>query len=150
MNITVTPGRKIIGRLAKGDDLLAALEGLAQEHGITLGEVTAIGAVSQARIGYYNQAERQYYFLDLARPLEILSLIGNISVKDGKPMVHAHVTLGDNEGRAFGGHLAPGTLVFACEFAILEHQSATTLVRQMDEPTGLFLWPPKVEAAGKS
>ncbi len=141
MNITVTPGRKIVGRLAKGEDLLMALERLAQEHGITLGEVTAIGAVSQARIGYYHQEERKYYFLDLARPLEILSLIGNISVKDGKPMVHAHVTLGDSEGRAFGGHLAEGTLVFACEFAILEHQSAISLVRQMDETTGLFLWP---------
>ena len=150
MNITVTPGRKIIGRLAKGDDLLLALEQLAQEHGITLGEVTAIGAVSQARVGFYNQAERQYYYLDLAQPLEILALVGNISIKDGKPMVHAHLTLSDHEGRAFGGHLAPGTQVFACEFAILEHQSATTLVRQMDEPTGLFLWPPKLEIGRKS
>jgi hypothetical protein len=141
MNIAVKPGRKIIGRLAKGQDLLAALEKLAQEHSITLGEVSAIGAVSQARIGYYNQAERKYYYIDLARPLEILSLIGNISVKDGKPMVHAHVTLGDEDGQAFGGHLAEGTLVFACEFALLEHQSAISLVRQMDGPTGLFLWP---------
>ena len=141
MNITVTPGRKIIGRLAKGEDLLAALEKLAQDHGITLGEVSAIGAVSQARIGFYKQAERKYYFIDLARPLEILGLIGNISVKDGKPMVHAHVTLGDTDGRAFGGHLAEGTLVFACEFTIQEYQSATALVRQMDSPTGLFLWP---------
>jgi uncharacterized protein len=144
MNITVTPGRKIIGRLAKGDDLLASLEKLAQEHNITLGEVTAIGAVSQARVGYYNQAERKYQYLDLVNPREILSLTGNISLKDGKPMVHAHITLSDEDGHAKGGHLAEGTLVFACEFAILEHQSAITLVRQMDEPTGLFLWPPKL------
>jgi predicted DNA-binding protein with PD1-like motif len=149
MNITVTPGRKIIGRLAKGDDLLAALEGLAQEHNVTLGEVTAIGAVSQARVGFYNQTERQYHYLDLDQPQEILSLTGNLSIKDGKPMVHAHITLSDHEGRAFGGHLAPGTLVFACEFAILEHVSDIALVRQMDEPTGLFLWPPKLEVARK-
>ena len=141
MNISVTPGRKIIGRLAKGEDLLAVLENCAREHNITLGEVQAIGAVSQARIGYYNQSERKYYFLDLERPLEILSLTGNISLKDGKPMVHVHIILGDNEGRAFGGHLAEGTLAFACEFMIQEYQSATPLVRQMDEPTGLFLWP---------
>jgi predicted DNA-binding protein with PD1-like motif len=142
MNIVVTPGRKIIGRLAKGDDLLATLEKLAEKYGISLGEVSAIGAVSQARIGYYNQAERQYYYLDLARPLEILSLIGNISLKDGKLMVHAHITLGDQDGQAFGGHLAPGTLVFACEFTIQEYRSTKALVRQMDDPTGLFLWPP--------
>jgi predicted DNA-binding protein with PD1-like motif len=143
MQITVTPGRKIMGRLAKGEDLLAALENCAREHGITLGEVSAIGAVSQARVGYYNQAERKYYFLDLARPLEILSLVGNISLKDGQPMVHAHVNLGDHEGRSFGGHLAEGTLVFACEFTLQEYQAAASLVRQMDEPTGLFLWPAK-------
>jgi len=141
MNITVTPGRKIMGRMAKGEDLLAALEKVAREHGITLGEVRAIGAVSQARLGYYHQGERKYYFLDLARPLEIASLIGNISVKDDKPMVHAHVTLSDADGRAFGGHLAEGTLVFACEFTIQEYQSATALGRRMDESTGLFLWP---------
>ena len=141
MNITVTAGRKIVGRLAKGADLLGALEELAREHGITLGEVRAIGAVSQARLGYYGQTERQYHFLDLDQPLEIVSLIGNISLKDDKLMVHAHVTLADQDGRAFGGHLAEGTLVFACEFAIQEYRSATPLVRRMDEPTGLFLWP---------
>lgn len=141
MKITVTPGRKIMGRLAKGEDLLAALSKVALEEDITLGEVRAIGAVSQARVGYYHQTERQYYWLDLKRPLEITSLIGNISLKDGEPMVHAHVTLSDGEGRAFGGHLAEGTLVFACEFTIQEYQSATPLVRQMDDPTGLFLWP---------
>ena len=52
MKITVTPGRKIMGRLAKGEDLLAALTNCAREQGITLGEVQAIGAVSQARVGY--------------------------------------------------------------------------------------------------
>jgi uncharacterized protein len=143
VKITVTPGRKIMGRLAKGEDLLAALTDCAREHGITLGEVQAIGAVSRARVGYYNQAERKYYYLDLARPLEIAALTGNISLKDGEPMVHAHVTLSDRDGGAFGGHLAEGTLVFACEFAIQEYRCAAALVRQMDDPTGLFLWPPE-------
>ncbi|MCK9377505.1 MAG: DUF296 domain-containing protein [Syntrophobacterales bacterium] len=106
-----------------------------------MGEVRALGAVTQARVGYYNQAERQYYFLELARPLEIVSLIGNISLKDGKSMVHAHLTLADADGRAFGGHLAPGTLVFACEFILQEYEAAAPFLRRMDEPTGLFLWP---------
>jgi uncharacterized protein len=143
VKITVTPGRKIMGRLAKGEDLLAALTNCAREHGITLGEVQAIGAVSQARVGYYNQEERKYQYIELNNPREILSLTGNISLKDGEPMVHAHITLSGDDGRAVGGHLAEGTLVFACEFAIQEYRSATALVRQMDDPTGLFLWPPE-------
>jgi predicted DNA-binding protein with PD1-like motif len=143
VKISVTPGRKIMGRLAKGEDLLGALTSCAREHGISLGEVQAIGAVSQARVGYYDQAERKYYYLDLNNPREILSLTGNISLKDGEPMVHAHITLSGDDGRAVGGHLAEGTLAFACEFAIQEYRSATPLVRQLDEPTGLWLWPPE-------
>jgi len=141
LSMATRPGRSFMGRLAKGDDLLQTLENFCQEQQITLGEVRALGAVSRARVGFYNQDERKYYFLDLAQPLEILALVGNISLKDGKPMVHAHVTLADAAGRAYGGHLAVGTLVFACEFAIYEYTADQALARQNDPETGLMLWP---------
>ncbi len=141
MKLTLTPGRKIMGRLAKGDDLLLALEKCAQELGLTLGEVQAIGAVTQARVGYYDQMARTYLFLDFPGPQEILSLVGNISLKDDRPFVHAHLTLADQDGRARGGHLAAGTLVFACEFWMQEYISEASLERGFDDETGLFLWP---------
>lgn len=141
MHITVTAGRKIMGRLAKGEDLLAALEKRCGDLGITLGEVWALGAVSKARVGYYHQAEQKYEFLELKNPLEILALLGNISLKDGKPFVHAHVTLADRAGQAWGGHLAAGTIVFAGEFFIQEYLAEVALARHYDEETGLFLWP---------
>jgi len=141
LTVSTRPGRSFLGRLAKGDDLLQTLEKFCREHHITLGEVRALGAVTKARVGFYNQEERKYYFLELAQPLEILALVGNISIRDGQPMVHAHVTLADREGRTFGGHLAAGTPVFACEFAIHEYQAEQTLSRQNDPETGLMLWP---------
>jgi hypothetical protein len=141
MYLNVTEARKIMGRLVKGDDLLVALTKICQDLGITLGEIKAIGAVSKARVGYYHQDNRQYEWLDLERHLEILALEGNISLKDGKPFVHAHVILGDGEGRAYGGHLADGTIVFAAEFVIQELKANRELHRQMDKETGLFLWP---------
>lgn len=140
MKAEIRPVRKIMGRLAKGADLLGALEAQCRLHNITLGEVWAIGAVTKARVGYYQQDIQKYMFLDLDQPLEILTLIGNVSLKDGQPMVHAHVTLGDAEGRAYGGHLAAGTPVFACEFVIQECQSEKVFQRALDEETGLFLW----------
>ncbi len=136
----IEPGRKIMGRLAKGGDLLGSLKAQCRHHNITLGEVRAIGAVTKARVGYYKQDIQEYMFLDLDRPLEILSLIGNVSLKDGQPMVHAHVTLGDAEGRVFGGHLAAGCPVFAAEYVIQEGRSEKVFQRGMDEETGLFLW----------
>ena len=104
-----------------------------------MGRVEAIGAVSRARLGFYNQETREYQFFSIEQPLEILKLAGNISIKDGEPMVHAHVVLGDKDGKSFGGHLAPGTTVFACECMIGVFEG-TVLERKSDGETGLPLW----------
>ena len=128
-----------MGKLSYGCDLLEELTNLCTVHSIRLGRIQAIGAVRKARIGYYNQETRTYRFIQLDRPLEILNLLGNVSLKEGSPFVHAHVTLADEAGKAYGGHLAPGTLVFACEF-ILEAFEGPTFSREHDEETGLPLW----------
>jgi hypothetical protein len=135
----IEPTFRLMGKLEHGADLLAALTRICREHDIRLGRVEAIGAVSKACIGYYDQAGREYRFMELDRPLEILKLAGNVSVRDGSPMVHAHVTLGEENGQAIGGHLANGTTVFACEFAV-EAFAGEDLVRGFDETTGLPLW----------
>jgi len=141
MEVTVkSTGKRIMGRLPKGSDLLGALTDICQRSGIHLGGVRAIGAVTRARVGYYDQAARVYNFLELNQDLEILALMGNISLKDGKPFVHAHLTLGDDQGRAFGGHLAEGCEVFACEFEIEQYQGEKALERGWDQETGLMLW----------
>ena len=113
-------GRCLIGRLDCGADLLDALTRICVKEGVTLGRVAALGAVQKARVGFYNQAAREYEFLDIEKELEILGVIGNVSIKDGQAVIHAHITLSDREGQAFGGHLAPGTIVFACEYMIQE------------------------------
>lgn len=71
--------------------------------------------------------------------MEILSCVGNVSLKVGKPSVHVHIALADEKGKAFGGHLMPGTTVFACE-AFIEEMQGKPLDRRLDEKTGLALW----------
>ncbi len=140
MHHDVTTTRVLMGRLRRGDDLLAALTTLCRDEGVTLGRVTALGAVECACVGFYDQQARTYSYLTFDRPLEILALVGNISLRDGAPAVHAHITLGEEDGRALGGHLAPGTRVFACEFT-LDVLAGPALTRGYDEETGLPLWP---------
>lgn len=131
---------RLIGRLRRGEDLLEALTKLCTESNIRSGWLSGLGAVEKARIGYYDQEKRGYEFLEIGKHLEITNLTGNVSLKEGIPMVHAHITLADSTGAAYGGHLAPGTVVFACELAI-EILKGATLERQNDEETGLALWP---------
>jgi len=129
----------LMGRLRHGADLLDEITGICTDRDIRLGRVEAIGAVTRARIGFYNQEKREYGYYNIDEPLEITNLTGNISIKDNSPFVHAHVTLADSTGRAYGGHLAQGTIVFACE-CVIEVLEGPAFERGFDRETGLSLW----------
>ncbi len=131
--------RTFTGSIASGSDLYAALTKIVTEEDIRTGKITGIGAVSNAVISYFNQEKKEYQTIEFDGGLEILSCIGNVSVREGKPFVHAHITLSDQEGKVFGGHLMPGTKVFACEVFIDEY-SGEDLIREKDSSTNLFLW----------
>jgi predicted DNA-binding protein with PD1-like motif len=135
----VQVGRIFIGKLDRGDDLLEALTRICVDKGVRLGRVEAIGAVECARVGYYDQRSREYRHFELSGELEILSFMGNVSLREGAPFIHAHTVFGDASGAAWGGHLAPGAKVFACEYVIQE-LLGDDLERSHDESTGLPLW----------
>ncbi|HHY60461.1 MAG TPA: DNA-binding protein [Clostridia bacterium] len=136
---------KLTGKVAAckvdvGRDLLDAVEELRAEAGITHGQVEMIGALRRAVLGYYDQQKREYKNIEINRPVEIVSGIGNISLRDGKPFAHIHLCVSDEEGRCFGGHLMPGTEVFAGEIFIREIEVDPPLKREYDDATGLYLW----------
>ena len=64
--------------------------------------------------------------------------MGNISIRDGRPFVHAHAALEDSEGNLIGGHLQSG-IIFAAELLLTELKGST-LVRIHDPITDLYLW----------
>ncbi len=131
--------KMFMGKLEYGADLLEEITQICVDSDICLGRVEALGAVKRARLGYYNQNNQEYHFYDLNQTLEITNLTGNISIKDGASIVHAHLKLSDKEGRAFGGHLVPGTIVFACEI-IIQVLDGPRFERGLDQKTGLPLW----------
>ena len=135
----IKPGKLFIGKLSHGADLLEELTKVCRNEKIHCGRFEALGAVQKARIAFYDQQIHEYRFFVLEQQLELTMLVGNISLKDGNPIVHAHIMLADETGKAYGGHLAPGTIVFSCEF-ILQAFDNPILERGFDEATGLALW----------
>ena len=135
----IRPVQVFMGKLTHGADLLEELTNICLREKIRLGRIEALGAVQKARLGFYHQKTRSYQSFAMDRSLEITKLIGNISLKDGKPIVHAHITLADKDGVAYGGHLMPGTIIFACEF-ILQVFEGPVFERGLDLETGLPLW----------
>lgn len=135
----VKPRELFMGKLSHGGDLLEEITEFCRRENIRLGRVEALGAVKRANLGFYNQQTHEYKSFMIDQPLEITKLVGNISLRDGNPVVHAHITLSDKTWKAYGGHLMPGTEVFACEF-ILEVFDGPMFNRAPDEETGLPLW----------
>ncbi len=131
--------RYVMGNLAYGSDLLNSLTYTCEKENIVLGRLELIGGVQKARIGYYIQDRRIYQPYELNEFMEITSLIGNISIKDEKPFVHAHINLANAKGNAFGGHLLEGTIVFAAEF-IIQAFEGPEFIRIFDDDTKLALW----------
>lgn len=131
--------RTIIGQLPHGTDLLEGLTQFVQKENIRCGRIHGIGATTHAIIAYYDQNTKKYNSMEFKGGMEILNLTGNVSIRDGKPFVHVHILLSDPQGKVFGGHLMPGTKLWACEIFVDEFDGEE-LVRGHDENTGLFLW----------
>ena len=131
--------RTFVGRIPHGSDLLNSLTDFVKEKGIKPGRLQMIGAVQRAVAGFYDSEAEKYENFVFEKPMEVLSFTGNVSLKDGQPFIHAHITLGDEKGQSFGGHLMEGTTVFAAEFIIQEFEGED-LERKFDKTTGLALW----------
>jgi predicted DNA-binding protein with PD1-like motif len=133
-------GRTFIGRFEYGEDLLLALTGFCNQENIKVGTFYIIGAVTEARLGYYDQSNKEYNeCVALAKKLEIASCMGNISSLNNEIFIHAHIVLADHDGVCYGGHLMPGTVIFAAEYYIQE-LTTVKLDRKFDPLTGLQLW----------
>jgi predicted DNA-binding protein with PD1-like motif len=130
--------KELIVRLKHDADLIRSIAELARSKGVEAGSFTAIGALKSARLGYYDQKNHDYREIKIDSPHEMASCVGNVSLSDGEPFVHAHVVLADEKGSTKAGHLLQG-IVFAAEVH-LRQLEGPKLERKHDEVTGLWLW----------
>ena len=134
----VDVGRKFFVRADHNSDLIAFLTELAKVEKIMAAAFTAIGALKCAKLGFYDQKKHKYLENRLTSPQEIASCLGNISLKEGEPFVHAHAVLADQKGNIKAGHLFEG-IVFAAEIYVTE-LLGERILRKNDDATGLSLW----------
>jgi predicted DNA-binding protein with PD1-like motif len=130
--------RNLLIRAKHNSELVRFITELAGDRRITTAAFTVIGAVKRAKLGFYDQEKHEYHEITVDSPHEIASCIGNISLKNGKPFVHAHAVLADKSGKTKAGHLLEAT-VFAAEIHLREFKGKK-LEREHDEETALSLW----------
>ena len=111
-------GNTIVARIDRGEEILTALQEIAEAEGIQLASISALGAINDFTVGVYNVDEKQYHANDFKGNFEIVSLTGTVSTMDGRFYAHLHMSAGDEKGQVFGGHLNRAVVSAVCEMVI--------------------------------
>ena len=124
--------------LNKGDRLIETITHLVEKHEIKGGFISGIGALSNVELGYY-QLEKKTYLRKTFQEddYELLSLKGNITLKENAPYVHVHAVLGRKDFSTFGGHLFEATVAVTVELTIVPFGKMPR--REINEAIGLAL-----------
>ena len=121
-----------------GEDPVAGLTRFAEEQNLTASGFTAIGAFSEAMLGYFDWEKKDYERIAVPEQTEVLALVGDIAIEgENRKKVHAHVVLGKRDGAACGGHLLSAKVRPTLEVILTE--SPGYLRRVHDPRSGLAL-----------
>lgn len=131
-------GNTWLVRLDLGEDIIAQLKKLCEDEQICLGKVKAIGATDRAVIGVFDLEKKEYYPEEINEFMEITSLNGNITAKEGKPYIHLHATLADQRHAVHAGHVLEMRVGATCEMFITVPDGNVS--RTKDEALGINLW----------
>jgi hypothetical protein len=101
---------------------------------------TALGACSDAIIGYYDPAAHDYRRTPYQQQMEIVSLIGDAAPTNGSAGLHAHIGLGFADGTMHGGHLFEAHASPTLEMYLVA--SPTAVERKHDAALNLDLLAP--------
>ena len=128
---------RYVVRLERGEDVISALSRFAEKSGIRSGCVQGIGAIENVELGYFNRETKEYQKIRFDGEYELITLMGNYTIVDDKPFLHAHVIISDEACKAFAGHLFSGDIAVTGEFFITP--TSDEITREFDEDTGLNL-----------
>lgn len=121
----------------KNDEVMKQLVEFANSNRFADAQLTAIGAFSELKLGFFDRQQKAYKTIRVNEQVEVLSFSGNIVQKDGKPTLHAHVVVGKSDGTAHGGHFLEGRVWPTLEMIVSEMPAH--LRRSHDEESGLAL-----------
>jgi predicted DNA-binding protein with PD1-like motif len=132
--------RTFVVVLATGDEAVNTLTSFALRQRLGASHFTAIGAFSRAVMAYFDWSTKEYQHVRIDEQVEVLSLIGDITLEELKPTLHAHVVLGKRDASAHGGHLVEAIVRPTLEIIVSE--LPRHLHRHFDPESGLALIDP--------
>ena len=129
--------------LDAGDEVIETLQAFADRQEITAAQFTAIGALSDVELMYFDWEKKDYLRIPVREQVEVASLIGDVAVApSGGSALHIHLVIGKRDGSAMAGHLGKAHVRPTLEVILTE--SPAHLRKIKDARTGLALIHPQV------
>ncbi|MGN6386189.1 MAG: PPC domain-containing DNA-binding protein [Verrucomicrobiota bacterium] len=123
-----------------GEEAVSGITEFATVHELAASQISAIGAFCEVELAYFNIESKQYEKIPVHEQVEVLSLLGDVTLSENQPKVHLHAVLGRRDGSTRGGHLIKGVVRPTLEVVLTE--SPVHLRRKFDPEVGLALIEP--------
>jgi len=123
-------------KLDPDEDVFLKLKQVCKKYKIESAVIlSGIGQLKKAELGYFKE-KGNYTPECFEKPLELLSLTGNICKKEkDEHIFHIHAVLGDEHKNAIGGHFISGIISVTAEIIIFKTNLG--FKRKINKKTGL-------------
>ncbi len=123
-----------------GDEIMSGLKEFAIKYHVTSAHFTGIGDAKLTRFGWYDAKKKLFRVNHIDQFTEVTSLMGDVSVYNGNPVVHAHVNLATEDGIVHGGHLFEG--IVSPTLQVMMTVEPVTLYKKLDVESGILVIDP--------
>ncbi|PIT98167.1 MAG: hypothetical protein COT71_02155 [Candidatus Andersenbacteria bacterium CG10_big_fil_rev_8_21_14_0_10_54_11] len=120
-----------------GEEVIAALTAYCMNKAIHAGSFTALGAVREVILAWYDVSSKSYRTQHVQEKLEIAGVTGTISLHEEKLIVHAHGVFSDQQMHTMAGHINSMVVSGACELTLWRLKD--TIMRTYNQTVGLAL-----------
>ena len=136
------PQKTYVLVLAKGEEVVSSIEGFARQHDLAAAQLTGVGALSDAVLGFFEWETKEYRKIPVTEQVEVVSFVGDVALgPDGKPALHPHIVVSRWDGSAMGGHLLEAHVRPTLEVVLTE--SPKHLRKRRNPESGLALIVPE-------
>ena len=128
----------LVVRLDPGEEICSSLLEIAKKEQIESAQIEGLGAVNRFTTGVFDTKDKVFKPNLFEGVYEITSLTGTLTMKDGSPYLHLHLSAGNEKGQVVGGHLAEAYISVTAEIIIRKIRGIVG--RRFSEEIGLNLF----------
>ena len=118
MKIILKDNNAYILSCLRGEEIMSELKKFAEKNKIHAASFSTIGASQEVELAWYDVDIKEYTVKVFKEKLEIVSMLGNLSVMNGDIIIHSHGVFSSKEMKTMGGHVNKAVVAAACEITL--------------------------------